>query len=342
MENSWHLIEPSGIGGVFHHTQAFACESMDNVRKIVIHTSEQYEKIQYKMQQESNKKNELIFCECFNWFRNTGGKKRRIYFLFYFITRTLPHLVSLPRKSFYNIQGTPFLPALLLLVACLKISGKEFTFTPHNLFMRYGGGVNRLIYKVLLATSSKIIVFSKSDVLKLGGYGSKCVVRPLAMPIVDVAKNELVAWRDQLWKTHKLRMLFIGQIREDKGLSDLAKIIELTKEFGSWAIVGKATNSSNYRKVEQISAEHNVNYLQEYVSYEDFNAIVASADLVVLPYKVSTQSGVLEICNLQGVDSISYPVGNLGERSTFTSLETTPESISSVIIQYVLSKQNER
>ncbi|MGH7726496.1 MAG: glycosyltransferase [Candidatus Eiseniibacteriota bacterium] len=112
-------------------------------------------------------------------------------------------------------------------------------------------------------------------------------------------------------------LLFFGFVRRYKGLDVLIEALPrvLARRPVTLVVAGEF-----YEPVEPVRARiaelglgESVRVLDRYVPDEDVGDLVAAADLVVLPYRSATQSGVVQVAYAGGCPVVSTAVGGLPE-----------------------------
>jgi hypothetical protein len=69
-----------------------------------------------------------------------------------------------------------------------------------------------------------------------------------------------------------------------------------------------------------------------YLDTEDFVALIAAADVVVTPYAVASQSGVLAVAQRLGTPSAALDIGGLGEQATVVARGHSPSDLCDAIM----------
>lgn len=123
--------------------------------------------------------------------------------------------------------------------------------------------------------------------------------------------------RKQLGITEERVILFFGFIREYKGLDTLLHTVALLKDEMNIAVVVAGEFYSDEEKYKKIirenGLENNVKLYNDFIPTNDVKKYFSCADVVVLPYKSATQSGIVQIANNFGKPIIATNVGGLGE-----------------------------
>jgi glycosyltransferase involved in cell wall biosynthesis len=188
--------------------------------------------------------------------------------------------------------------------------------------------------RTLLRLSHGCVVHSKSDWTILeSGYGSMNTRVAIAAhgpydqyggSIGDASStnNAAVAAVKAAPRPHVVNLLFFGLIRPYKGLEDLLCVFNgLSKEEadGLWlTVVGETwegcTEPAHLIRVSPHSDR--ITFVNEYVSDEVVGSAFAHADVVVLPYRRSSSSGILHVAMSWGLPIVVTSVGGLPEAAS--------------------------
>jgi glycosyltransferase involved in cell wall biosynthesis len=153
--------------------------------------------------------------------------------------------------------------------------------------------------------------------------------------LVSPAVPERVAqWRSQWVPSGDKRVvLFAGQLRSDKRLDLLIRTVaKLPRSSWTLAIVGEDKGVEKEMRMLAAALGVKANWHVEYVGLADFSAAVAAADVVVCPYEIASQSGVLALARQLGVPSVACDVGGLGELATITVESDAPSEIAEACV----------
>ena len=139
-------------------------------------------------------------------------------------------------------------------------------------------------------------------------------------PIYDIygdRKNKTES-KKQLGIKSKHVILFFGIIREYKGLDVLIESINILKnklDDFHLLIVGECYENINkyLSLINQFELNHLVTFINEYVSEKDISKYFSCSDVVVLPYKSASQSGVIQIAYNFNTPVVTTDVGGLSE-----------------------------
>jgi glycosyltransferase involved in cell wall biosynthesis len=185
--------------------------------------------------------------------------------------------------------------------------------------------------RMLLRLSYGCVVHSKSDWRMLeSGYGS------LNMRVAVAAHGPYDQYQHNVVESNPADMsavsavktaprpgvanlLFFGLIRPYKGLEDLVRVFdELSEEeaAGLWlTVVGETWEGCTEpnRLIKTSRYRDRITFVNEYVPDEVVAAAFAHADVVVLPYRRSSSSGILHVAMSWGLPIVITRVGGLPE-----------------------------
>jgi glycosyltransferase involved in cell wall biosynthesis len=112
-------------------------------------------------------------------------------------------------------------------------------------------------------------------------------------------------------------LLFFGTIRKYKGLETFLRALGLIKDripFRATVAGEFYVNPRPYRQLaDQLSLSSRLVWKDHYIANEEVPQLFRSADLVVLPYLMATQSGVVPVAYQFEVPVIATNVGGLSE-----------------------------
>ena len=147
----------------------------------------------------------------------------------------------------------------------------------------------------------------------------------------------------------KKNLLFFGLIREYKGLDILIEAFGRLDESYQLIIAGEPYGSfEKYRKlIDECPGKERIRLYPEYIRDSEVKRWFSAADVVVLPYRSSTQSGVSSVSYHFEVPMIVTAVGGLeeaiGVRGTgIVAPEISAGSIAGCIRQYFASEALQR
>ncbi len=159
--------------------------------------------------------------------------------------------------------------------------------------------------------------------------------------------------KDEARKRLKIKdekvILFFGFIRDYKGLDVLLKAIALLKDKLQLKalIAGEFyTDREKYFKlIKELEIENMLLMQNDFIPTSEVKYYFSAADVVVLPYKDATQSGIVQIANNFNKPVIVTDVGGLGEivhdgKTGYVVEKENPQKLAEKILEFY-SRQKE-
>lgn len=190
-------------------------------------------------------------------------------------------------KIFYGVHDNPF-----------NSKEKNFIFVNFlsQIFIKYANTI--IVYsRFVMNDLKKNLPLKKIKVLYLGIYKD---LFPDFKKSFDLNKKDLI-------------ILFLGRIRPYKGINILIEAVEILKNKDiqiKTIIAGKGNIDQNYlQKIKKFDIE-----LKNYwLSNEELLELLQKTDILIMPYKDGTQSGVISIALAYGIPIIATKVGSFEE-----------------------------
>jgi glycosyltransferase involved in cell wall biosynthesis len=115
-------------------------------------------------------------------------------------------------------------------------------------------------------------------------------------------------------ESNKKNLLFFGLIREYKGLDILIEAVNLLDDSYQLIIAGESYGSfETYNKqIEKSQYKGNIKVFEQYIPDSLVASFFSAADVLILPYRSATQSGVTAIAIQMELPVIATDVGALG------------------------------
>ncbi|MDG4792865.1 glycosyltransferase [Micromonospora sp. WMMD1082] len=317
-----HLIESGGRGGVFNHTVELAAGLVGLGADVVVHTADDCDAAPAS----------VPLCHCVTWYRASPHRLvRQAGTSARYLLRTLPHLYrAIDAADVVHVQGMFALTPELLSVARRRKA--TIVASPHNTFVRsHAPGGGRAL-RSALGDADRVLVYSEADRRRLLDRGVANVARvPLVQwtPPADPALVE--RWRAELAPDGAPLALLPGQVRDDKNPELFVRVLaELTGWRG--AVVGEDLGPG--RRVDALIAATGaaVATAYRYLDVDEFTALVAAADVVVAPYEIASQSGVVAVAARLGVPTAVVPCGGLGELATAVARDTSIPAVRDAVV----------
>jgi glycosyltransferase involved in cell wall biosynthesis len=226
----------------------------------------------------------------------------------------IPRLALLARKhAVVHTQGWERTSLGLLATAILVACGARTVYTAHNTFERRRWALDGA--RVLPPLARHTIVHTAADAQRVSGavsvipHGHYAAVADQAQPVSPAAAREALGLPAELPV-----VLLFGVLRPDKGLADLLaaaeqaprwRVLVAGKEDGALQAAHDALRRGELAgRVTIREGFHEIDAVAEFF---------AAADLVALPYRRVSQSGVLHLAYGFRRPVVIYPVEGLAE-----------------------------
>lgn len=191
---------------------------------------------------------------------------------------------------------------------------ENLTHTLHEIGSDHNGILATPYINKLINDRSKIIFHSKflEKKFRLIDISNSCIIQSIPFGIFETIKLDSDYTMPIEIDSNKITFLFYGMIKPYKGLSLLRKAIEelgdACKEF-NLIIAGSGYDESlNYFKNRE-----NVYLINRYILDSEMAYLNRISDIVLLPYKSASQSGIVPNSFMFGNPVIATKVGALPE-----------------------------
>jgi glycosyltransferase involved in cell wall biosynthesis len=227
---------------------------------------------------------------------------------------SLPRLAALSRRyAVVHMQGWEAPSLGVIATLALRGAGATLVYTAHNTFERRRRRLDRA--RVLPALSRQTIVHTQADrgrvsrrptVIPHGHYGPLAEAAPAVAPAPARAALGVPA--------DALVVLLFGVLRPDKGLNDL---LDAALDAPAWHVLiagedhGGLAAATERLRSPQLAGR--VTVQEGFQPIDQVGRLFAAADLVALPYRRASQSGVLHLAYGFARPVAAYPVGGLSE-----------------------------
>ncbi|MGH2542977.1 MAG: glycosyltransferase family 4 protein [Ardenticatenaceae bacterium] len=214
---------------------------------------------------------------------------------------------------------------------------------PHEKGHALAARFNRGLQRAVMARADHLICHAESDVEQLRALlPGKPITKVMHPTYADLAMLASPS-REEAANRGEPHLLFLGFVRPYKGVDILLQAMpqvlkalpdaRLTIAGEWWAGAGQPE-----QRLDPV-ARHAVKIVDRYIPNEELATLVGSADVVVLPYRTATQSGVVQLAFGFGVPVITTAVGGLPEavQHEISGLLVPPENptaLAEAIIRY--------
>jgi len=187
----------------------------------------------------------------------------------------------------------------------------------HNVFPHEHFPMGRFLARRFLSRMDLLVVHSESDMEQARNISPDIPVLRLYHPLYDQYLDDSVdrtASRRQLGFEDSDRVvLFFGLIRPYKGLVDLIDAVSILPANVKLLIAGECYSDSREISQRIVSAGllDRVQWINSFIPDADVAALFSAADVVALPYRSATQSGVAQIALAFGKPLVLTRTGGL-------------------------------
>lgn len=232
---------------------------------------------------------------------------------------------------------------------------KKILFITENFISHEGHFIDRLLTKIGLANASSFLSLSEKVEKDLVDISHNRKLYRSELPVYDcydLTTNENKQHNSALLPDRKyfafseddFVLLFFGYIRKYKGLDILLNAIPLLiKEIPNikLLVVGESYDEFSFYEnlVSELDLTNYVKMENRFVANEEVGKYYSVSDLVVLPYRSATQSGILNVAYGFNKPVLVTNVGGLAEfvdaKKTGIIVEPeSPEAIANGIIEF--------
>ena len=236
-----------------------------------------------------------------------------------------------------------FAPAFGFTVGPLRRRGTRVVLVCDNLVPHERRPGDRELTRFMLRRSDGYLVMSESverdlDTLKPGAPRRR-VAHPFYAQF-DRGRYTRETARAHLGLAGEVAVFF-GYVRRYKGLDVLLRAWPRVRERRPATLVvgGEFYEDAAPYRALATAAGDSVRLLDHYLPDDEVEALFKAADVVVLPYRSATQSGVTHVAYALGVPVITSDVGGLSEtvRPGVTGMVVPPEdevALANAIVEY--------
>ncbi len=246
--------------------------------------------------------------------------------------KTLQRIVSSqPDIVIFSYFIPYFAISYLYLIKRLNKLKIKTVLLAHNIDFHEKWFMGDKLSRKLLHLSSKVLTLSENvyqDAVKMIGQSEKLIKG--FHPVYDFFKPEV---NDTVRKSNCKVILFFGYIKPYKGLDILIKSFSLIKKDipeATLLIVGEIYGDKKYYYdlIDNSPHKIDIKLVNKYIDSNEVTRYFMQSDVVALPYRQATQSGVIQTAYSMGKGVVVTPIGGLPEMVTQDVTGVIASSIS--------------
>jgi glycosyltransferase involved in cell wall biosynthesis len=215
-----------------------------------------------------------------------------------------------------------FAPAYAVVAAAARRQGSHVVFVCHNAEPHERFLLARPLTSLALNRADALLVLSDSVERALSSLvPKKHVIRLSHPPYTDFLRHADPTaekqWRDRIGAEGRAVILFFGNVRRYKGLDDLIAGFPAVRAQTPAVLVvaGKFFESvdDTRRQISDLELDADVKLFPGYVPDDEVAALFRASDLIVLPYRSGSQTGIAPLAAALGKPVVSTDAGGISE-----------------------------
>ncbi len=166
----------------------------------------------------------------------------------------------------------------------------------------------------------------------------------------DFNKFTKISAKESLGFSGKKVILFFGYIKKYKGLDILLKAFQLISRKSNdyrLLIVGEVYGDENFYfdLIKELNISDKSVFINRFAENSEIEKFFKAADVLALPYKHATQSGVLKVADSFELGAVGTPIGGIPEmiqngKTGVVAKSCSPEDFSKAIFDYFEIDEN--
>ena len=255
-----------------------------------------------------------------------------------------------PDMTIFKYWSPYFAPCFGYLASKLRKSGSKICFMVDNVYPHEYFPFSKLLAEYCLSNGNLFITHSSKVTKELISLVPTAFVKQIPHPAYDYGKSKprYIARKllglnpfynpNFLSKDNKF-ILFFGYIRPYKGLDTLLHAFAMLqgwKEDTMLLVAGEPFEKMDKYKdlASALGIGDKVIWHDYYIPDEQVKLYFSAADLLVLPYKETTQSGIAEIARSFDLPVIATDTGALSEQVKVTIPPNNPEVLCQAMVRF--------
>jgi len=235
------------------------------------------------------------------------------------LAASVPLMRMVRAADVVHIQGGEWPPLTLMQALGVRAARRPLVWTPHNTFER-GRHAYRRTRAATILCADRVILHAEYDRRTLSPRAS---ARAAVIPHGeygtlgsrgDGTESEVALSPAAPGGDGEVVVLLFGQLRPDKGIRDLLEAAADVEDIRVW-LVGedKGGLADADGLLHDPRVRDRVAIREGFVPLPEARAVFAAADVVALPYRQASASGVLMLAYGYGRPVVAYPTGGLPE-----------------------------
>lgn len=223
----------------------------------------------------------------------------------------------------------------------------KILFITENFISHEGSIFDRVLTSIGLHHADAFVTLSEKVVSEVQAFAPSKKVYRSELPIYDCYDfHQAASAKSEFgFPDDAILLLFFGYIRKYKGLDVLLRSVPLllaVNEKIRLLVVGESYDDiAIYESIiKELGIEDKVKLINRFVSNEEVGKYYAPADLVILPYRSATQSGILNMAYGFGKPVLATRVGGLMEsidegQTGFVVAPESPEALRDGVAKFL-------
>lgn len=203
-------------------------------------------------------------------------------------------------------------PCFAFIAQYLRKSGVKILFICHNVLSHENAFWKLKLTKLVLSLGDIFFVDNKKNAKILNQLLPEVDIAIHPMPVF----HKFPSTEKLLPRRRQLELLFFGFIRPYKGVDLLLEAMQILKEkdviltiAGEWWV----NRGKSKKFIQQKGLEKKIEVVNKYLSEQEVAAYFLRADVIVLPYRSASGTGVIPLAYHYGRPVIATRVGGLSE-----------------------------
>ncbi len=237
-----------------------------------------------------------------------------------------------------------------------KEYSNKILFITENVVSHEANRIDKILTKIGLRNASMFLALSKNVEEELERFAEGNKIFRSELPIYDCYKSDdlsdISKFKSQLGINNNDQViLFFGYVRKYKGLDILLKAFpKILKKFPNTflLVVGEFYDKpeSYFKLIKELNISERVKVINQFVPNEEVANYYLASDVIVLPYRSATQSGILNVAYGFNKPVIVTNVGGLAEfviegKTGFVIKPDSEDEILKGYEEYLIKKDEE-